>query len=217
MIVASPLAAQMLGVPVLQNSFANPGITVAGNFGAQDGAWGYGGAASWSPGSGRFQLSGGAGVFDVDVDGGHERTLTWGARGSFSFLSLAGGSIGVGAFAGVGGASKDGVTELRVPVGASAGWRRPIGETRAISVYVAPFYSYAERRFDQSGIDCDVEDCDTERKGTVRVSAGVDFALARSIGITVGYEDGQRAKGADPGPRSGIFGVGVSYAFKRGQ
>jgi hypothetical protein len=220
LMVAPPAPAQMLGVPVLQNAFANPGITVAGNFGTQEDARGYGAAAAWSPGSGRFQLSAGAGVFDAETSpDDRTRTFTWGLRGSFSFLELARGAFGLGAFAGAGAFSRDRVTEIRAPIGASVGWRRALGETRAISVYVAPFYSYSERRFDRGGLDCDVVSCpdESERSGALRVSAGVDVAIARSIGITVGYEDGQRAEGSDPGPRSGIFGVGISYAFRRGR
>ncbi len=229
LVLAAPGAlAQMLGVPVLQNAFANPGITVAGNFGTQDGARGYGAAAAWAPGSGRFQLSVGGGVLDAEAAGGsvipggstsddRTRTFTWGARASFSFLERASGSIGVGAFAGAGGLSRDRVTQLRVPLGASLGWRRAIGETRAISVYVAPFYLLSETRLDLGGIDCDVVACpdETDRAGSFRVSGGVDFALARAIGITVGYEDGQRADDAEPGPSSGVFGVALSYAFGR--
>jgi hypothetical protein len=214
--VAAPAEAQMLGVPVLQNAFANPGIAVAANFGTQDGARGYGAAAAWAPGRGRFQLSAGGGVFDVEVSpDDRDRTFTWGARGAFSFLELAEGSIGVGAFAGVGGLSRDRVTELRVPIGASVGWRRALGETRAISVYVAPFYSYAERRFDRGGLDCDTQICppETDRAGSVRVSAGLDIALFRALGLTLGYEDGQRADDGDPGATSGVFGIGLSYAF----
>jgi hypothetical protein len=33
---AAPLRAQMLGVPVLQNGFSNPGITAAINYGTAD-------------------------------------------------------------------------------------------------------------------------------------------------------------------------------------
>ena len=219
--MTSSVDAQMLGVPVLQNAFANPGITVAANFGTQEDARGYGGAAAWSPGSGRFQLSGGAGVFDAEVmPDDRASTFTWGLRASYSFVELAGGSIGIGAFAGVGAVSRDRVTEVRVPVGASLGWRRPIGETRAISVYLAPFYSYADRRFDRGGLDCTVVGAcldETERFGAFRVSAGLEVALARSIGVTVGSEDGMRAEGTEPGPTSGIFGVGVSYAFNVGR
>lgn len=52
--------AQMLGVPVLQNGFSNPGITVAVNYGTADSIRGYGVAAAWAPPSGLFQVSGGS-------------------------------------------------------------------------------------------------------------------------------------------------------------
>src|SRR5688500_13588673 len=58
--------AQMLGVPVLQNGFTNPGITVAINYGSADSVRGYGLAAAWAPPSGSFQVSGGIGGYDRD-------------------------------------------------------------------------------------------------------------------------------------------------------
>lgn len=217
----APLGAQMSGVPVLQNAFANPGITAGINVGVQDGARAYGGAASWSPGAGRIQVSAGAGVFDSDGlpmigDGGDRtRTLTWGVRGAYSILERAGGSVGVGAFLGIGGLNRSGLSLLNVPIGLSLGWRRALGDTRAISLYVTPFYSYTELSLDPESLGCTPEDeCSDERQrdGVLRASAGVDFALTQSIGLTAGYEMGQRGD-RDAGARDGVFGVGVSYAF----
>ena len=44
-VTGTPAGAQMLGVPVLQNAFSNPGFTVAANFGTGDDANTYGAAA----------------------------------------------------------------------------------------------------------------------------------------------------------------------------
>jgi hypothetical protein len=51
----------------------------------------------------------------------------------------------------------------------------------------------------------------------VRASFGVDVAVVPSLGITVGYELGQTADADEPGATGGTFGVGISYAFRRGQ
>src|SRR3954447_24923507 len=58
--VPSMASAQMPGAPVLQNSWASPGIVVALDFASGMGSL-YGGAVGWAPSSGRFQLSAGAG------------------------------------------------------------------------------------------------------------------------------------------------------------
>src|SRR5215213_5877833 len=50
--------AQMPGLPVLQNAFANSGVTVAGNYGHVSGSNVFGVAGAWGLGSGRFQISG---------------------------------------------------------------------------------------------------------------------------------------------------------------
>ncbi len=217
----APLGAQMSGVPVLQNAFANPGITAGVNVGVQDGARTYGGAASWSPGAGRIQVSAGAGAFDSDglpliADGGDRtRTLTWGVRGAYSVLERAEGTVGVGAFLGIGGLNRSGLALISVPIGLSLGWRHALGDTRAISLYLTPFYSYTELSLDPESLGCAPEDeCSDERQrdGVLRASVGVDFALTPSFGVTAGYETGQRGD-RDAGARDGVFGVGVSYAF----
>jgi opacity protein-like surface antigen len=117
------------------------------------------------------------------------------------------GKLGIGAFAGVGGASQDDVSLLHVPAGASISWRTRLGERRGISLYAAPFYSWTRVRFDD----------ESESKGLLRASVGVDVAVVPSLGITVGYEFGQSAEADEPGATGGVFGVGVSYALRRGQ
>ena len=49
LVAAGEAGAQMPGVPVLQNSFANPGLTIAVNYGHSDDAQAYAGALAWAP------------------------------------------------------------------------------------------------------------------------------------------------------------------------
>ena len=201
---ASALA-QMPGVPVLQNAFANAGLTIAVNYGRSDDLTAYAGALAWAPASARFQVTGGFGSIDPKVG---DRSAAWGARASVPITqTMMGGKLGFGAFAGVGGASQDAVSLLHVPAGASVSWRTRLGERRGISVYAAPFYSWTRVRTDE----------ESENKALVRASFGVDVAVVPSLGITVGYELGQTADAGEPGPTGGTFGVGVSYALRRGQ
>lgn len=204
--VATPRTnAQMPGVPVLQNAFANPGLTIAVNYGHSDESKAYAGAISWAPSSARFQVTGGFGAFEAD---GADRASAWGARVSAPITqTMMAGKLGLGAFAGVGGASQTGVSLLHVPAGASVSWRTRLGERRGISFYAAPFYSWTRVSFDQA----------SQSKGLVRASFGVDVAVVPSLGITVGYELGQKAGEDEPGATGGTFGVGVSYALRRGQ
>lgn len=197
--------AQMPGVPVLQNAFANPGLTIAVNYGRSDDLQAYAGALAWAPPSARFQVTGGFGSVEPDVG---DRSSAWGARASVPITqTMMAGKLGIGAFGGVGGASQDDVSLLHMPVGASVSWRTRLGERRGISFYAAPFYSWTRASIgDQS-----------EKKGLVRGSFGVDVAVVRSLGITVGYELGQKAGVDEPGPTGGTFGVGISYALRRGQ
>ena len=204
-LAAGKLTAQMPGVPVLQNAFANPGLTIGVNYGRSDSAQAYAGALAWAPASARFQVTGGFG--SVDPEGG-DRTNAWGARVSVPITqTMMGGKLGVGAFAGVGGASQDEENLLHVPGGASVSFRTRLGERRGISFYAAPFYSWTRQS---------IED-ESDNKGLVRASFGVDIAVVPSLGITVGYELGQTADAGEPGATGGTFGVGVSYALRRGR
>jgi hypothetical protein len=202
-------AAQMLGAPVLQNAFANRGITVAANFGSGGGARSYGAAAAWAPASGRIVLSAGAGVFDPSDAGVKSRT-TYGTRAAFAVKEFMQGAVGVGAFAGVGGAATPkndtaGIGSiLTVPAGVTLGYRRALGATRAVSVYGAPFYSWTQARALGQ----------TESAGRFRVSFGVDAALIPKVGLTLGVETGAKAAEGKPGARASLFGAGLSYAFR---
>src|SRR5690349_24366200 len=61
--------AQMPGAPVLQNAWATPGIVGALNIAGGSNGQAYAAAASWAPGTGRFQLSGGFGSHRVTGGG----------------------------------------------------------------------------------------------------------------------------------------------------
>jgi hypothetical protein len=202
----SGVSAQLPGVPVLQNAFANPGLTIGVNYGKSDESNGYAGALAWSPASARFQVTGGFGAFKPDDAA---RSWGWGARGSLPITqTMMAGKLGIGAFAGVGGSSQDELSLLHVPAGASISWRTRLGERRGISLYAAPFYSWTRVSFDD----------ESESKGLLRASVGVDVAVLPSLGVTVGYEFGQKVEDdGPPGATGGIFGVGVSYALRRGQ
>ena len=201
-----PVHAQMLGVPVLQNGFSNPGITVAVNYGSAQNVRGYGLAGAWAPASGRFQVSGGLGKYDPDAD---KSWFTYGGRVAVPLTGLTGtGAFGVAPFAGLGAASRGGTSIMHLPAGVAAGYRRPLGATRAISVYGSSFYGWTR-------LTSDVEDAKPVSNGVIRFSGGLDVALMPAFGITIGYEAGQKADLGEPGPTGSVFGVGLSYALRR--
>lgn len=195
--------AQMLGVPVLQNAYANPGFTVAVNAGGEPDAQTYGGAVAWSPGGARFQVSVGAGSYQPDETAS---ATTYGGRVMVPLMGGGGGAFGVGGFVGAGGASRDGVSLLSVPLGMALGYRHAFGSGGA-SVYAAPFFSWTRASGDN---------VDSSNSGVFRVSVGLDVGLFRSVGITGGVELGATADDEDPGPSGTRWGVGLSYAFGGG-
>ena len=202
----STAAAQMPGVPVLQNAFASPGVAAALNVGSADDARTYALAGSWTPGSARFVVSGGAGLL-TPTEGDGDNAVAWGARVAAPIPRPAAGNLGLALFVGVGGADVDAGAMTQLPVGVAVGWRWALGATRAMSIYGAPFYQWSWMK---------VED-ESMRAGHVRVSAGLDFALAPSWGVTAGLEAGQTAEETEPGPTGLGFGIGLSYTFGRGQ
>ena len=194
--------AQMVGVPVLQNAFLNPGVTFGVDFAAASEALVYGGAAAWVPRNGKLQLSGGFGVLVPDGASGQ---ATWGGRAMFPIPALSSRSLGVGVFAGVGGLSAGGATETRIPLGASVGYRAMLGKRRVVSAYLAPFADVSRLKHDSV----------STKKTLFRLSLGVDVAIASQLGLTIGYEWGARAPEDSPGPAGGLFGVGLSYALRK--
>lgn len=194
--------AQMPATPVLQNAWANAGITIAADYGKAQDASAFAGALAWAPTQSRFQLSAGAGVVRADSGGSQG---AYGARLAIPIKSFASGSLGTAIFGGVGVTSKTGVTLSSFPVGVAVGFRHALGATRGISAYVAPFYMISRLKGDSL----------STTGGAMRGSVGLDITVAPQIGITVGYETGAKAKDLKPGPRGGVFGIGVSYALHR--
>lgn len=193
-------AAQVPGAPVLQNAFANSGLALAANFGGGGGQSFYGAAAGWGLGGGKIQVSGAAGVSRAN---GSSRGA-YGARAAMSVWSTSGGALGVGAFAGVGGApstKQNGVVNnpaiTSIPAGVTIGYKRSLG-SRGLSVYGSPFYRWL--RADAGPT--------TASSGSIRFSAGVDFGVSASLGVTAGGEFG--GKTAD-GKNSGLFGAAISF------
>lgn len=200
---ASGCLAQMPATPVLQNAWANAGITVAADYGKAQDASAFAGAVAWAPRQSRFQLSAGAGVVRVDSGGSQG---AYGGRLSIPLVSFASGNLGTAIFGGVGVTSKSGVTRSAFPVGLALGFRHALGTTRGISAYVAPFYLISRIKGDSLL---------KPTGGAVRASVGLDVTIAPQIGVTLGYEAGAKAKEGTPGPNGGVFGVGVSYALHR--
>jgi hypothetical protein len=193
--------AQVPGAPVLQNAFSNPGLAVAADFGGGGGQSFYGAAAAL--GMGRLQISGAAGA----QRGNGTTRGAYGARLAASLWSSAGHALGVGAFAGIGGAPRAelaGVVAnpatVIVPVGISLGYQRPIGASRGVSVYASPLYRWVRT---DNGV--------VSSAGSMRLSLGLDFALTQSIGATLGSELG-RGNGA-----SGASTMGFALTFVPGR
>ena len=203
LLVPDPVAGQMLGVPVLQNAFTNPGFTAAANYATEPDAMAYGVAAAWSPGGGRFQVSGGLGAFTPDEG---STMGTAGLRVMVPVTQLMGGSLGIAAFAGGGGGSRDELSIVSVPVGAAIGYRLALAG-RGVSVYAAPFYSWSRLSF---------EDEEAVSDGVVRASVGLDVGLFRTLGLTAGAEFGATPDEGKPGPQGTRFGIGLSWAFGGG-
>lgn len=195
--------AQMPGVPVLQGPFRNPGVTV-GAFGAgADGTTAAGAAVAIVPSLRWLQFTLGGGYADAGLS-----VATYGGRAAVSLSRfvpfLRSDGLGVAAFVGIGGGIRDSVTLLSVPVGVTVGYRRVIG-TRVLSAYASPFYGYSQSQGQGQ---------DAGGRGLIRVSGAVDFSLTRRIGITVGAEGGATAKDRQPGPRTTLFGAGISFALR---
>jgi hypothetical protein len=209
-ILAGSAGAQMPGAPILQNVWATPGIVGAVDIsGGSDGSV-YAGAASWTPGSGRFELSGGVGFAT------HTGAGSGAAYGARVALPLGGASsaFGFGAFAGIGGqgtvkhtvATPGGPIDstssgAEIPIGAAVGWRHAIGGSRGFSVFGSPAYV--------------IETGGGGSKGLFRVGIGVDFGITSSLGATVGGDFGSTRPRGLGGPSGSLFGAGVSYALGR--
>jgi hypothetical protein len=194
--------AQMPGAPVLQNAWATPGIVGALDIaGGPDGSV-YAAAASWTPGMGRFQISGGLGF---QSRSGSSSRAVYGARVAIP-LGGAASTFGFGAFAGIGGGAAAKATSpdstpstMQIPVGAALGWRHAIGANHGLSVYATPSYVFFSGGSSTGGL--------------FRTSIGADFGITSSLGATAGVEFGaSRGKGVG-GPSGTLYGLGISYAL----
>lgn len=198
-VLASGAAAQVPATPVLQNAFMNRGLAIAGNFGSTSGQSFYGLAAGW--GMGRLQVSGAAGA----LRGNDATRGAYGVRAAANLWTSRAGSLGAGAFAGVGGApsTRSGnvltnAAVMHVPAGVSVGYQRYFGR-RGVSAYVAPLYRWS--RYD--------DDATITTSGTIRVAFGVDVSVTPSIGASLGAELGR--SNATRGSGSGSFGAAVTF------
>lgn len=204
MVLASMKAgAQMPSAPVLQNAWATPGIVGAINIGGGSDGTVYAAAASWTPTSGRFEISGGAGA--QNRTGAGSRGV-YGVRLAMPLVGSPTSSVGIAAFAGAGGGGGTGggaadstVSTTHIPVGVAIGWRRSIGATHGFSVYGSPSYTFLSGGSDAGGL--------------VRAAVGADIGITSSIGITAGVEFGQTRAKALGGPGGALYGFGVAYAF----
>jgi hypothetical protein len=204
-------------MPVLQNVWASPGMVGAIDIGGGSDGTTYAGAIGWTPGSGRFQFSGGLGARSRTGAGSG---AVYGARVALPFGG-ASSTFGFAAFAGVGGgptsstpaggvrdangniltpAVPDSISNtLEVPVGAAIGWRKAIGSNHGVSVYADPAYVL------YSG--------GTKTQGLFRASVGADLGITSSLGATLGVEFGGTRPRGFGGPSGTSYGLGVSYAF----
>ena len=199
------LAAQVPGVPVLQNAFSNPGLVVAANFGSGSGQSYYGAAAAWGLGAqGTLSISGAAGA----QHGNGATRGAYGARVAARIWSTKGGALGVGGFAGFGGAPRTRtgtiVTNpavMMIPAGLSVGYRRALGTTRGVSAYLSPFYRWVRT---DSGV--------VVPSGAMRISGGLDFSFSPSLGVTVGGDLGGAGGSSGGGKKSsGSLGAAISF------
>jgi hypothetical protein len=194
--------AQLPTVPVLQNGFFANGMTLAVNYGSATGSSAYALAVGWGPASARFQIS--AAVGGVRPDTGSTWT-GYGIRAAVPLFTSRSDRLGVTVFGGVGGARRDTTSIVRIPVGIGAGYRFPLGATRSVSAYAAPFFVWS--RLSEQGARAQADN-------TMRGSVAADLVLTRNIGLTAGYEFGAKGGGNLLSSASGVFGAAVSYAFR---
>ena len=201
----APAGAQMPGVPVLQNAFMNPGVTVGAFYAGGKGQTAAGIAGALAPTRQWAQVTGGAGYGDARTT-----VYTFGGRLAVPIGRFIPGlknseRFGLAVFAGAGGGARDSVTLVTAPAGLALGYRRALGVTRAINAYATPFLSWNRSRG---------EGLDETAAALFRAAVGVDVALTERLGVTVGWEGGSTADGIRPGPRGSLFGAGLSYAFR---
>jgi hypothetical protein len=194
--------AQMPGSPVLQNAWANPGITAAINVSNLGGASSYAGAVGWAPGTARFQLSAGVGA---QTRSNSSTSAVYGARLNIPVKGAPTSSLGISVFAGYGaisgGTIDTSVTKALIPIGATVGYRRAIGDTRGISIYASPVYEAVNRGGGASNAS------------VFRGAVGLDVGITSAIGLTLGAEFGGHQSDGSGKPSGTAFGGAISYAI----
>jgi hypothetical protein len=200
--VPAVAVAQVPGIPVLQNAFATPGLAVAANFGGGSGQSFYGAAAGWGLGSGRLQVSGAAGAQRI---GEHTRGA-YGARAAATLWGSRGGALGLGAFAGIGGAQRTRVGDVEtnpavivIPAGVTVGYRRALG-SHGLSIYGSPLFVWTRTTAESL----------TKTRGSFAGAAGVDYAFTQSLGATVGGQFGQSSVSSSD-KNTGTIGLAISF------
>ena len=209
----NPAVAQMPGVPVLQNAFANPGFTAAADLGSGGGVSTFGGAGAFSAASGRLQFSGGMGLFTPNNGIGR---FAYGLRVFAPLIGAGDSKFGFGVFAGIGGAASGHATTAagadttssasvtHVPLGVSAAYRMAVGSSHGFSIYGSPVFTWYNKGENGAGT------------GSVfRATVGTDVGITPSIGLSIGLEFGASAPNETNGPQGTLFGAGLSYAFGR--
>lgn len=195
-------AAQIPYAPVLQNAFANSGFAFAANITNLSGATSYLGAVAWAPRPARFQLSAGVGAQTRS----NEPTRTvFGGRINVGMLRNEESRLGISVFGGYGALSGSGLdstdTKTVLPLGATVGFRLPLGKSHGISFYASPIYEWITRGGGASGAS------------VFRGAAGIDIGILGGVGATIGAEFGSNYPGESGKPSGTAFGAAISYAF----
>ncbi|HEY2379052.1 MAG TPA: hypothetical protein VGH98_23935 [Gemmatimonadaceae bacterium] len=197
--------AQIPGTPLLQNAFANPGITAAVDFASLGSASSFAAAGAWAPGSARFQFSGGIGA---QTRSGSPTRTAYGVRLNIPLLSEES-SLGLSLFAGYGGLSGGGIdsstTKSVIPLGATVGYRIGLGGNHGLSIYGSPVYEAVGRGGGAGSAS------------VFRGAVGLDFGITSSIGATLGIEFGPSESAESGKPSGTAFGFALSYAIGGGR
>lgn len=204
-LLASKAAAQMPGTPVLQNAFANPGMTAALNVASLGGASSYVAAGAWAPGTAHFQFSGGIGV---QTRTSSPTRAVYGVRLNIPIIGATS-NFGASIFAGYGGLSggeiDSSTTKSLVPLGATIGYRMALGGNHGVAIYGSPVYEIATRG---------------GGAGTANVfrgAVGLDIGITSAIGATLGIEFGQKNDTESGKPSGTAFGAALSYMIGGGR
>jgi len=197
--------AQMPGSPLLQNAFANPGITAAVNVASLGGASSYSAAGAWAPGSARFEFSAGIGA---QTHSGSPTRAVYGFRFNIPLLGESS-SFGASLFTGYGGLSGAGMdsstTRALFPVGATLGYRVALGGNHGFSIYASPIYESVGRGGGAANVS------------VFRGAVGVDFGITSSIGASAGLEFGGTENAESGKPSGTAFGAALSYVIGGGR